>query len=316
MVDAAIERGHEVTLFNRGKTGPGTVADAEEVHGDRDGGLDALDGRGFDRVIDVSGYAPRIVRESARLLADSTDHYTFISTISVYGDFSKPDVNEDAPLATTPDESDEEIADDTYGPLKALCENAVHEIYGDRATVIRPGFVVGPFDYTDRFPYWCLRPARGGEMVAPDDPHRPIQFVDGRDLANFTVGVSESSTHGYFNVTGPADPLTWGRFIDECLAADDGDTKPEWLPEAFLRDQGVDLGSELPLYAPEDIPGAATVDCGRAIAAGLQFRTLGSTIEDTLAWVRPGKRELTVGMTAEREAEILGAWWRSEKYGS
>lgn len=318
MAERAVERGHEVTLFTRGKTNPGVVAGADEFHGDRraNGGLDALAGLGFDRVIDVSGYLPRVVRQSAELLRGVTDHYMFVSTVSVYGDFVSPGITEDSPLATMPDETVEEITGETYGPLKVLCENVVHEVYGDDCTIVRPGFVVGPFDYTDRFPYWCERAQRGGDMLAPDHPHRPIQFVDARDLARFTVELTERPTHGYFNATGPADPLTWGRFLDTCVGVADEDTALEWVPEAFLHDREVDFGSELPLYTPEDSPGSATVDCGRAIAAGLEFRALRFTIEDTLAWMRSDQRRPSVGMAPQREAEILDAWRRSERYGS
>ena len=326
MATHAVERGHEVTLFTRGKTNPGVVKGAEEIHGDRsgrarpdrraNGGLGELAGLRFDRVIDVSGYVPRVVRQSAELLEGATDHYTFVSTVSVYGDFSSPGINEDAPLGTMPDETVEDITGDTYGPLKALCENAVHEIYGHRCTIVRPGFVVGPFDYTDRFPYWCTRASRGGDVLAPDDPHRPIQFVDARDLASFTVDLTERPTHGYFNATGPADPLTWGQFLAACAEAAEQEVKLEWVPEAFLHDRGVDFRTELPLYTPTDSPGGATIDCGRALAAGLKFRALGSTIADTLDWMRSEGRQPSVGMSPEREAEILDAWRRSERYGS
>ncbi|MDQ4058880.1 MAG: epimerase [Actinomycetota bacterium] len=316
MAERAIERGHEVTLFTRGKTNPGVVAGAEELHGDRDGRLDVLDGLAFDRVIDVSGYLPRVVRRSAELLHGATDHYTFVSTVSVYRDFGSPGITEDSPLATMPDETVEEVTGETYGPLKVLCENVVHEVYGDDCTIVRPGFVVGPLDYTDRFPYWCARAQRGGDMLAPDHPHRPIQFVDARDLASFTVELTEGPTHGYFNATGPADPLTWGRFLEACVGVAGDDTALEWVPEAFLHDREVDFRKELPLYTPEDSPGSSTVDCGRAIAAGLEFRSLQSTIEDTLAWMHKEGRRPSVGMAPEREAEILDAWRRSERYGS
>ncbi|MGH2826424.1 MAG: NAD-dependent epimerase/dehydratase family protein [Actinomycetota bacterium] len=326
MAERAIERGHEVTLFTRGKTNPGVVAGAEEIHGDRtgrarpdrraNGGLGALAGLSFDRVIDVSGYVPRVVRQSAELLRGIAGHYTFVSTVSVYGDFSSPGITEDSPLRTMPDETVEDVTDETYGPLKVLCENVVHEIYGDDCTIVRPGFVVGPFDYTDRFPYWCARAQRGGDMLAPDDPHRPIQFVDARDLASFTVDLTERPTHGYFNATGPASPLTWGRFLDACVEVIGEDTELEWVPKAFLHDREVDFVAELSLYTPEDSPGSATVDCDRAIAAGLEFRALGTTIEDTPAWMRSEERKPSVGMAPEREAEILDAWRRFERYGS
>ncbi len=311
MAEHAVERGHEVTLFTRGKTNPGVVAGAEELHGDRDRGLDELAGLSFDRVIDVSGYLPRVVRRSAELLRDATDHYTFVSTVSVYGDFGSPGITEDSPLKTMPDESVEDVTDETYGPLKVGCENVVHELYGDHCTIVRPGFVVGPLDYTDRFPHWCARAQRGGAMLAPDDSHRPIQFVDARDLARFIIGLTEGPTHGYFNATGPADPLTWGRFLEACIQVAGADTALEWVPEAFLHDREVDFTSELPLYTPEDSPRSATVDCDRAIAAGLAFRALDATIEATLAWMRQEGRRPSVGMSPEREVEILDAWRRS-----
>ncbi|MGH2736128.1 MAG: NAD-dependent epimerase/dehydratase family protein, partial [Actinomycetota bacterium] len=184
LVDALLAPGHEVTLFNRGKTDPGLFGGAvEEVHGDRDGGLDSLRGRDWDAVIDVSGYLPRLVGDSARLLAGAVEHYTFISTVSVYRDFSQAGLTEDAPLATLSDESVEEVTYETYGGLKVLCEEVVRAEYGDRCTVVRPHVVVGPHDDTDRFTYWVARTARGGDVLVPGRRDKPVQFVDARDLA-------------------------------------------------------------------------------------------------------------------------------------
>jgi len=312
LVERSLTQGHEVVLFNRGRTNPGLFDAAEELHGDRDGGLDGLRGRTFDRVVDVSGYIPRIVRRSAELLKDATQHYTFISTVSVYADFRKTDLDEDSPVATISDESVEDVTDDTYGPLKALCEEVIRSTYGERCTIIRPGFVVGPFDYTDRFTYWCVRASKGGEMVAPDDPGRPIQFVDARDLASFTLNAAENSLHGVFNVTGPSTEMVgWGDLVRVCVAVGGARTEPVWVPERVLVDAGVDLDRDLPLYGPRDMPGYATVNCNRAIAAGLEYSEVDRTVEDTLEWARAERSDLGVGLTPEREKEILEALVRS-----
>ena len=312
LVERAIADGHEVTLFNRGRTNPGIFEGVEEIHGDRDGGLDALSRRTFDRVVDLSGYVPRIVRESAELLQEATDHYTFISSVSVYADFTTTGIDEDSPIATTPDAAVEDITSDTYGPLKALCEDVVQSVYKERCTIVRPGIVAGPFDDTDRFTYWCVRASKGGEFVAPDDAARPVQFIDARDLAAFTLKASEDSLHGVFNATGPLkEALGWGDLLALCVEAGGGDARAVWVPERVLREAGVELGRELPLYAPMDKPGFATVDCERAIAAGLAFSPLERSIEDTLRWALEDDHELTAGMTKGREKEILEALRRS-----
>jgi 2'-hydroxyisoflavone reductase len=312
LVERAVADGHRVTLFNRGRTNPGIFEGVDEVHGDRDGGLDALNDRHFDRVVDVSGYLPRIVRQSAELLRNATDHYTFISSVSVYADFTTAGIDEDSPIATTPDVGVEDITRDTYGPLKALCEDVVRAAYGERCTIVRPGIVAGPFDDTDRFTYWCVRASEGGEFVAPHSFARPIQFIDARDLAVFSIKASVDSLHGVFNATGPQrDELGWGEFLERCVAVAASDAAPVWVPERVLRDAGVDLGRELPLYGPLDKPGFATVDVDRAVAAGLEFSPLERTIEDTLRWAREDGHELTAGMTRGREKEILEALRRS-----
>jgi len=312
LVERALEEGHAVTLFNRGRTNPGLFEGVEEIHGDRDGGLDLLNGRPFDRVVDVSGYVPRIVRLSAEMLKEATDHYTFISSVSVYADFTTTGIDEDSPVATHPDVGTEAITRDTYGPLKALCEEVVRNVYRERCTIVRPGIVAGPFDDTDRFTYWCIRASKGGDFVAPDDSARPVQFIDARDLAVFTLKASMDLLHGVFNATGPLkDALGWGDFLESCVHVAAGDARPVWVPERVLRDAEVNLGGELPLYAPRDHPGFATVDCGRAIAAGLEFSPLERSIEDTLRWAQDAGHDMTAGMTQEREEEILEALRRS-----
>ena len=312
LAERAMADGHSVTLFNRGRTNPGLFEDVEEIHGDRDGGLGPLNGRTFDRVVDVSGYVPRIVRQSAEMFKEATDHYTFISSVSVYADFTTTGIDEDAPVAALPDAAVEDVTRETYGPLKALCEEVVRSVFGQRCTIVRPGIVAGPFDDTDRFTYWCMRASRGDEFVAPDDPSRPVQFIDARDLAAFTLEASLNLLHGVFNATGPLrDALNWGDFLESCVDVTGGDARPVWVPERVLTDAEVNLGSELPLYAPRDRPGFATVDRGRAIAAGLEFSPLERSIEDTLGWARHAGHDLTAGMTQGREEEILEALRRS-----
>ena len=313
LVELVLDEGHEVILFNRGRTNPGNFDGAEEVHGDRDGGLEGLRGRTFDRVVDVSGYVPRVVRQSAELLRDATEHYTFVSTVSVYADFTTAGLDEDSPLATTADESAEDITDETYGPLKALCEDVVRSVYDEHCTIVRPGIVAGPFDHTDRFTYWCVRASKDGEFVAPGDPGRPVQFIDARDLATFILQASEDSLHGVFNANGPrTEALDWGNFLETCIAVGHGQAEPDWVPERVLRDAGVEIGREVPLYAPMDMPGFATVVSERAMAAGLEFSPLERSIEDTLRWARAERPHLTAGMTPDREKEILEALrrWR------
>jgi 2'-hydroxyisoflavone reductase len=314
IVDAALVEGHEVTLFNRGKTAPGLFGgdSVEEVHGDRDGGLEVLGGREWDAAIDVSGYFPRLVGDSARLLVDAVEHYTFVSSVSVYRDFSQAGLSEDSPLATLEDESVEEDTRETYGGLKVLCEDAVRRVYGDRCTIIRPGVVVGPHDTTDRFTYWVARSARGGVVLVPGRRDKPVQFIDARDLADFTLTVTSKRASGTFNAIGPEKQLSMARLLDECNRAGGGAARYEWVPEERLVEVGADLG-DFPLYVREEYPGGVSVSNSRALAAGLSIRDLPETVTDTLAWARATGRtgDLDAGPSAEREAELLAALHRS-----
>jgi 2'-hydroxyisoflavone reductase len=295
LTEDALARGHEVTLFNRGQTNPELFPEAERIKGDRDGGLDALAGHNWDAVIDTCGYFPRIVRTSAEALADSVGTYVFISTISVYADLSKP-VDESAPVGAIEDETVEEFGAEfeNYGPLKALCEQAVQDVYGDRALIVRPGFIVGPHDPTDRFTYWPVRVARGGTMLAPGPPERPLQFIDVRDLAGWILDMVEARRTGVFNATNEGVPL------GEVLAGAD----VVWVEDATLVEH--EVGEEdLPLWSSEAAFAALhQADVSAAIAAGLTFRPHEETSRDTLEW-RGKDAELATGMSADREAELL-----------
>jgi 2'-hydroxyisoflavone reductase len=313
LVEAALAHGHSVTLFNRGQHGPELFPGVEKLRGDRDGGLDALRGRRWDAAIDTSGYIPRLVRASASLLADAVEHYTFISSISVYPEFRHAGMDESAPVGTLPDPSTEQVTGETYGPLKALCEQAAEQSIPGRVLQIRPGLIVGPHDPTDRFTYWPCRVARGGAILAPGHPGWPTQFIDVRDLAEWTLAMVEGRQVGVYNATGPREPLPFGELLDACRAASPTDARFTWVDEAFLARHEVGPWIELPLWIPDsdpDMAGFARVSCAKAIAAGLAFRDLASTIRDTLVWAhsRPGDYTWRAGLTPAREAELLEQW--------
>lgn len=297
VIEAAHARGHELTLFNRGLTNPELYPEVERIRGDRDGGLDALGKREWDAVVDTCGYFPRIVRGSAERLRERVGAYAFVSTVSVYADHSRG-AHEEDPVGVVEDETTEDLGaeHERYGPLKALCERAVQESFGDRTLVVRPGLIVGPHDPTGRFTYWPHRIARGGEILAPGPPERRVQLVDVRDLAEWIVRAVEDGRGGVFNATGTGVP--WGELL---AGADVG-----WVSDAFLVDHGVGEWIELPLWIADPAwAGMHRVDVTRAVDAGLRFRPLAETIAETLADAEPVEG---VGLTPERETELLAAW--------
>lgn len=312
LVESALARGHQVTLFNRGQHNPELFPQVEKLRGDRDGGLDALRGRRWDAVIDTCGYVPRVVRDSAHVLADAVEHYTFISSISVYAKLDRLGMDEDSPLGTLTDERIEQITGETYGPLKALCERAVEQVLPQRTLVVRPGLIVGPHDISDRFPYWPRRIAQGGEVLAPGRPTSLTQIIDVRDLADWTIAMVERRAIGVYNATGPERPLSMGDLLETCRAVVGSNARLTWVDEAFLLEQGVQPWSEVPLWMPEtpDTIGFSAVDCRRAIGVGLTFRPLEEIIQATLDWdrSRPVDTRYRAGLAAEREAEVLAAW--------
>jgi 2'-hydroxyisoflavone reductase len=311
----ALQRGHELTLFNRGMSDPSAFPEAEHVRSDRDGGIDALRGRRFDAVVDMCGYFPRVVRQSVEALGPTCAHYTFVSSISVYQEPLPPGYDETAPLQALADPPVNEITEETYGGLKALCEREVESHFPGRALIVRSGLMVGPGDRSDRFTYWVRRVAQGGEVLAPGDPGRPVQFVDHRDLGAWIVSMLERGGTGTFNATGPERPLSMGEVLEACRAVSGSDARFTWVDEAFIRSAGIDP-VELPLSEAE----AGTTfgaDVGRAVGDGLSFRPLAETVGDTLQWdrARPQRWPMGGGITPEREAEVL-ARWREAGYGS
>lgn len=315
IVEAARSLGYKITLFNRGKTHPELFPDLEKLRGDRDGNLKALEGRSWDVVIDTSGYVPRHVRDSATLLGSSVQQYIFISTISVYADTSKPGMDESAPVGKLEDESVEDVSGGSYGPLKALCEKAAEKAMPGRVTVIRPGLIVGPGDGTDRFTYWPVRLDRGGEVLAPGSASDPVQFIDVRDLAEWTLRCARDRTTGVFNATGPRGELTIGQLLSACKAAASGKALTlTWVEAAFLEEQKVAPWSDMPVWVPPQggSAGFARINCARALSSGLTFRPVEATVKDTLLWwkTQPKERQVTLraGIKPEREAEVLAAW--------
>jgi 2'-hydroxyisoflavone reductase len=304
-VDAALDAGHDVTIFTRGQTNSELFPDAEHLHGNRDGDLDVLHGGSWDGVVDTSGYVPRIVRQSAELLRGKVQRYVFVSSISVYADFSEP-ITEQTPVAQLDDPSTEAV-EEHYGALKAACEQVVEEVYAERSARVRAGLIVGPNDPTDRFTYWPRRLARGGDVLAPGDAGAPVQLVDARDLGTWLVKLALEGPGGTFNATGPAEPLTLAELLERARAAVGSDANLLWTDSQRLLDAGVQPWTELPLWLPNgEYAGMMRADVQPALAAGLRFRPLEESVVDTLAWDRTVAGERPT-LSDEKEREILAA---------
>jgi 2'-hydroxyisoflavone reductase len=317
----ALSRGHQITLFNRGKQPhewPGAV---EELIGDRNtGDLKALEGRQWDVCIDNPTTLPFWVRDAGRVLHGKIKHYVFISTISVYADNLKP-ADESAPVAryTGKDAMAETMESlrangELYGPLKALSEKEAETQFPKEITIIRPGLIVGPGDETDRFTYWPVRLARGGEVLAPGDGSDPVQIIDARDLAEWTIRMAEAHTLGTFNATGPKHPLQMKEMLAGIAAAIHADAQLLWIPTDFLESEKVEAWSDMPVWVPAqgETAGFAKRSITKALAAGLTFRPLEATAADTLAWFKqqPSERQakLRAGLTSAREEAVLSKW--------
>jgi 2'-hydroxyisoflavone reductase len=303
VVDAALARGDEVTIFTRGQTNSGLYPGVEHLTGDRDGKLGALAGRSWDGVVDTSGYVPRVVRQSAELLRDSVERYVFVSSISAYGDPSVP-LTETSPLAELEDPLTEEV-ESSYGALKAACEHVLEEVFGDRGSSVRAGLIAGPYDPTERFTYWPRRIAEGGEVLAPGDPDAPVQFIDARDLAAFLLVLATRGPGGPLNATGPAEPLTMRDALERIRGGVGAACTFTWVDDETLLAAEVGPWMELPLWLPgAEYSGMLQADISRALAAGLTFRPLEETARDTLAWsLEAGEQRET--LSRERERRLL-----------
>jgi 2'-hydroxyisoflavone reductase len=319
MTSLALERGHTLTFFNRGKTHTDKFPEIERIKGDRNGEIDGLKDRDWDVVIDNSGYVPRHARATAELLAPRVRQYIFTSSISVYPSFAEPR-DEKSPVGKLADETVEKVDGETYGPLKALCEQAVEKAMPGRTTVIRPGLIVGPDDNTDRFTWWPARAARGGEFIAPGSPGDPFQVIDARDLAAFTIKAAELNTTGTYNLVSNANGFKFGELAAACIAAAHKQARPAaapravWIPAAFLEEQKVEPWSEMPVWLPAtgDEAAFAGTSNAAAVAKGLEITPLRKTVDDTMAWhlARPAeeREKLKAGIAPEKESAVLEAW--------
>jgi 2'-hydroxyisoflavone reductase len=319
MTALALARGHTLTFFNRGKTKADRYPEIERIKGDRNNEIAGLKDREWDVVIDNSGYVPRHVKDSAELLAPKVRQYIFVSSISVYPDFSVPR-DEDSPVGKLADESIEKVDGETYGPLKALCEKAAERALPGRTTILRPGLIVGPDDNTDRFTYWPARAARGGEFIAPGAPGDAFQIIDARDLAAFTLEVAERNVTGVYNLVSEPNRFKFGELIASAVKSARKRAKPAakpfatWIDAGFLEEQKVAPWSEMPVWLPasgEEAAFAGT-SSARATAQGLKITPLAKTVDDTLAWhlARPEaeREKLKSGIASDKEAAVLSAW--------
>ena len=320
LVTSAVACGHEVTLFNRGTHPTDDLTSVEAIQGDRHSNLAKLQGRRWDAVIDTCGMLPRSVRAAAEILSDSVERYIFISTQNVYADVSTPGVTETAPLATltnaqldeayTIDRSGEPSYGKLYGGLKALCEQAAQEVMPNRVLIIRPGLIVGPYDYTDRFTYWVERTARGGEVLAPGNLDHFVQFVDVRDLAEWTILMAERQQSGVYNANRLPETLTMKEVLDECKAVSQSNASFTWASEEFLLQNEVAPWTEMPLWLPYEaaphLKGFMFINCDKAARAGLAIRPLKDTISATLAWYQTTqKAKLNAGIDPQKEQAVL-----------
>lgn len=323
VITAAQARGHEVTVFNRGNYSTAELGAVESIRGNRHTELYKLEGRRWDAVVDTSGHLPRAVRAAAEVLADDVERYVFVSSQNAYRDVSVPGIDETYPLRTLTgeqleqankiDTSGQPSYGEFYGGLKALCDQAAQEVMPDRVLILRPGLIVGPYDYTDRFTYWPVRVARGGEVLAPGPPDRFIQFIDVRDLAEWTISMIERKATGAYNTHGLPNRLTMQWLLDECKAVAGTDAQFTWATEDFLLQEKVAAWSELPVWLPEDaaphLKGFMFISPAKAVAAGLNFRPLTETISDTLTWYRSsGDDELEAGLDRDKERALLYKW--------
>jgi 2'-hydroxyisoflavone reductase len=322
LAEDALLRGHKVTTFNRGTSGE-DVPGVEPIRGDREDrtSLERLASSGtWDAVVDTSGFVPRIVLGSARALANRVDRYVFVSTVSVYQGWPVEPLSEDSSVLACPSDAGPEFGETDprgyptrYGFQKVGCERAVHEVFDGHSLVLRPGVILGPYEYVGRLPWWLRRITRGGRVLAPGSPDRAIQPVDVRDVAAFVLTALEAGVTGTFNVAAPEGHATYGSFLDDCVRVMGSDAKLVWVDDGFLLEHGIKQWTEIPLW--RTYAGTWRVAADRARAAGLACRPLAATVRDTAAWLRggvevgrPRPTQSKHGIDPDKEARILAAW--------
>jgi len=307
-VEQAVRHDHDVTVFHRSVSEPEDFPSVEHLHGDRDGGLGLLQGGSWDAVLDTCAYFPRAVREASAVLADAAGHYALVSTLSVHPDDMPTGATETAAIYRSPFPQTEMVTDETYGPLKVACEHEANAAFGNRCLIIRPGYIVGPHDPSDRFTFYLRRAAGGGEMAAPGPPDAPLQVIDVRDLAAFMLGRIEAADSGVFGVVGPGERIVMRDVLETARDVAGADTTFTWVSEGFLDAVGDQAQEWFPMWEPQ-LPGVHTYDAAKAVAAGLRYRPFAETVADTLAWDQErGQPDLRTGLSTETETELLASW--------
>lgn len=329
LVEEALKRGHEVTLFNRG-TNQDVFPEVEQLIGNRDSDVSVLANRKWDVVMDTCGFAPHQIKKIAAVLGDNIEHYTFISSISTYKDWIPLHIKEDYHLQPMPPSDKLKAVEEGgispyeyYGALKVLCEKEVEKHWPNRVLHIRAGLLVGPFDYTDRLPYWVQRVAQGGKVLVPGRSDRSVQLIDIKDVATWVFDMSENRKVGTFNVTGPNGELTIEELLNTCKAVTNSDAEFVWAEEQFLFEHNVQPWTEMPLWIPEHFPlegetepwkGSFFINIEKAVSTGLSFRPIEDTIYDVYQWEKSREdTERKAGISREREAELLEAWFQKER---
>ena len=304
LIDAAQARGHTVSAFNRGNRAP--MPGVEQITGDRNA-PEFPAGRHWDVVLDTSGQAPLQTHSGAELLGDRIGHYIYTSSISVYRSQNEANLDEGAPLAEFPAGADPDNARDieNYGARKAACEGALAALLADRLAVVRPGFIIGPYDYSDRFNSWVERAARPHPLIVPGDPVQPMQLIDARDLAEWMIDLAERGTTGYFNATGPERPVPLLEVAQTCIDATGGSGPPLVIPGDDLKAAGVVPWEHIPFWFEPGEFGMMETNVDRALAAGLRFRPLAETVRDTYAWLKSSDHERKIALPEDLEAAAI-----------
>lgn len=321
LVNAALKNDHEVTLFNRGKFSQEEFENVEQIHGDRNFDLKNLGEKTFDAVIDTSGYLPETVKISAEFLKEKVGQYVFISSGSVYPETPEPNYDETTPTAKLSDEQLKQVAEidpkgdlngktlgEHYGALKKLCEEEIERMMPNRVLNVRAGMIVGEFDWTDRFTYWAMRIAKGGEILAPGKPENFVQLIDAKDLSEWIISMIETNENGTFNVTSRSLDLTFGKMLDAIKTATGSNAEFVWADENFLKENNVAPWSEMPFYLPESddsVKNFLTMNVDKALSKNLKFRPLEETIRDVFNWREKQDFEMKAGISLEREKELL-----------
>ncbi len=325
LVKSALANNHEVTIFHRGNHSTDDLGDVEEIIGDRNFDLEKLANRNWDVCVDMCGYLPQWVESSAKALKDSVKKYVFISSISAYSDLSEADFDENTKLAQLNPEQEKRFAEvdttkdfnavdlgDMYGALKVLCEEIVLKTFPENNLIIRPGLIVGEQDFTDRFTYWVMRVAKGGEVLTPGNPDAFVQFIDAKDLMRWLIHLLENDETGIFNAVNKPFEITFGKMLEEIKNVSQSDAKFTWVSEEFMQENEVAPWSDMPLHLPKSLANMRAANIDKALEKGLKFRPLSETVFDTLNWRKDIDTEMKAGISEQREKDLLQKWHQKE----